>query len=256
VGRLRRILFELAVDAVPRALIATVRPHRRYRAAWRIAAATRLLTWRRGTRFSAAVVGIVFLELLRRLTIRGARFAVPCALPPWLLALWERRGAMVLIGPHTPLLAVPLARAITDAGRDCVGIYGSGDAVRNVIGTDRMRRHIEQGPQSLLAARRALMQGKALIAVIDNPSPRPALNKDRVISIGGREVFIYANTFRLAMLVGVPVVFHCASLQKDGVVAFAFETARCEVPRSEDDVQSCLDDYVCFLEDRAAAGWL
>lgn len=252
----RRIVFDLAANSASRLLLATVPPRHLNEAAWRIARATRLLTWHRGAGIGPVVTGMFYLELLRRLTAGGARFDLPHTEPDVLLDLWRRHRAVVLVGPHTPVLAVPLVRAIHDAGRELVGIVGQGDPLRPVLGTDRVCRHIEAGPRSLVAARRALRQGKALIVLIDRPSGEADLKADRLTHIDGRAFHIYANIFRLAMRVGVPIVFHCASVQNDGKAVFALEAAQCEVPRCEVDVQSCLDDYVHFLRGRVAAGWI
>jgi hypothetical protein len=253
-GPIRRKLVELIASAIARTLMTLVPTHRLFDLTWRLANGARFATWLLGLGASRAVTGAVFHTVLDQLALSEARFVVRYTPLDPLLELWDRYGAVVVTGPHTLMLARPLGRAIHDAGRECVAIVGAGDSVRPVLGTARKSRRIPAGPHSLLAARRALVEGKALIVLIDHVSNHPNLAPDRVWCIDGKPFYIYANTFRLAMSLGVPIVFHCGSMQPHGSVALAFETPRCVVPKSEEDIQSCLDDYEAFVRARIDAG--
>jgi hypothetical protein len=98
------------------------------------------------------------------------------------------------------------------------------------------------------------VEGKAFIVMIDHISRHPNLTADRVAWIDGRPVYIYANTFQLAARLSVPIVFYCGSMQPDGGVAFMFETPHCVVPKSDEDLQLCLEQYEGFLREQVAAG--
>jgi lauroyl/myristoyl acyltransferase len=249
-------LGKLIAGAIAPILIAIVPEHRLFDLTWRLANVARFATWLLGLGASRAVTGSVFFILVDQLVSREARFVVRYTPLDPLLDVWDRYGAVLVTGPHAAMLARPLGRAIHDAGRECVGIVRAEDAVRVAIGTAHKSRHIPAGPHSLLAARRALLEGKALIVLIDQAANHSNLAPDRLWWIDGKPSYIYANTFRLAMSLGVPIVFHWGSVQQDGSVALAFETPRCVVPKSDEDVQACMDDYELFIRKQVAAGWV
>jgi hypothetical protein len=252
----RRKVVELVASNVARALFATVSQRRVFAVAWRISKAAQLLTPLRASRERRAVADYFFVQLLQHLSARRTVFDVPYERPDLLLDVWEQHGAVLIVGLHNTLSVLPMLRAIRDARRECSGIVG-GRALRHpILGTTRDIAVIPAGPRSLIGARRALLQGKAFVVVIDQESADPKSLFDRKVCIDGRCFFIYGNSFRLAMLVGVPIIFHCARMQDDGSVAFALDTPRCLIPTSEDDVRSCLDDYEDFIRKQIAAGWL
>jgi hypothetical protein len=253
--RIRRgKLGALLASALAPVLIALVPTHRLFHFTWRLANVVRFATWLLGLDGSRAVAGNIFLMLLKELVSRNACFEVRYTPIHPLLQLWDRFGSVLVTGPHTEMVARPLARAIHDAGRECTAIVNPNDPVRAVIGTVRKARQIPAGRHSLLAARRALLKGQALIVLIDHISNHPNLAPDRHWWIDGIPFYIYANTFRLAKRLGAPIVFHWGSMQQDGSVALVFETPRCVVPTSEADVQACLDEYERFIRKQVAAG--